>query len=203
MASLITRGERKKQQARIRAGPSTTVFRPIFDTDHLKYRTNPQLRHETEKYFAGELAQKELGKEKRFDLSPTTVEPNYFIPIKKEVDSRTLLGLSNRRLGKLTPQPVGPVTSPIFDTIGKRSQLERKRSPPTSPKNYPGIKGTGVRADKAAKKEFNKTLKKRSADGGKKRRKKTRRKKRKRKTRRKKKKSRRRRKKKSHKRRRN
>ena len=201
MASLITRRERKKQQARIRAGPSTKVYRPIFDTEYKKYRTNPQLRHETERYFEGELAQKELGKEKSFNLSPISVEPNYFIPIKEEVDTRTLLGLSNRRLGKLTPQPVGPVTSPIFDTIGKRSQLERKRSPPTSPKNYPGIKGTGVKAERAAKKEFNKTLKKRSADGGKKRRK-TRRKKRKRKTRRKKKKSRRRKKRKSHKRRR-
>jgi hypothetical protein len=187
MASLVKKEKKKIQKKieRIRAGPGTTVFRPIRG----KYRTNPGLRHETEQFFEGQLALKELEKEKHFQLSPITVtEETHFTPIKESVDTRKDSDSdSSRSFGKLTPQPRG---SPILDIITHRERMLKKgRSPLTSPKNYPGIKGTGDKASKQAREQFNKTLKfKSKIYGGKKRRKTRKRKRRrKRKTRRKKK----------------
>ena len=89
MASLVKEKERKrrerKKKQRIRAGPGTKVFRPIWG----KYKTNPGLRAETENLFRGQLALKELEKEPHFQLSPITVTTDtHFTPIKEGIDIR-------------------------------------------------------------------------------------------------------------------
>jgi hypothetical protein len=180
---LMKEKETKKKIEKIRAGPGTTVFRPIRG----KYRTNPGLRHQTEQYFQGQLALKNLQAEPHFQLSPITVgKERYFTPIKEGVDTRKDSDSdSSRSFGKLTPQPRG---SPILDVLTHRERMLKKgRSPLTSPKNYPGIKGTGEKAAKAAEKEFKKKLTYKKQYGGKRRKTRKRKRRRKRKTRRKKK----------------
>jgi hypothetical protein len=185
---LMKEKETKKKIEKIRAGPGTTVFRPIRG----KYRTNPGLRHQTEQYFQGQLALKNLQAEPHFQLSPITVgKERYFTPIKEGVDTRKDSDSdSSRSFGKLTPQPRG---SPILDVLTHRERMLKKgRSPLTSPKNYPGIKGTGEKAAKAAEKEFKKKLTYKKQYGGKRRKTRKRKRRRKRKTKRKKKRKRRR-----------
>jgi len=177
---LKDREEKAKKVQRMRVGPYSKNYRPIWG----KYKTNPGLRAETENIFRGQLARKELEKE-HFQLSPITVTTQtHFTPIKEGVDTRKDSD-SSRSFGKLTPQPPG---SPIFDTIHRERILKKRRSPITSPKNYPGIKGTGKKASKEAREQFKKTLKyRKNYDGGKRRKTRKRKRRRKRKTRRKKK----------------
>ena len=131
-----------------------------------------------------------MEQEEHFRLSPPLLDEQHFVPINPMVEKKEL-GLGSRSFGKLTPEPEGLSRSPILELI-TREDLLKKRSPPTSPKNYPGKEGTGEKAAAAAEKEFKKNLTYKRQYGGKKRRKtrkrkrrrkrKTRRKKRKRKT---------------------
>ena len=177
MKKKILEKEREAQrihQGRIRAGPGTSVYLPLEGILAL-----PGCREEAECNLLMSRAKQSMKKEKPFRLSPLLIDEHHFVPIKKTVKKEDI-GLGSRSASPLTPEPIGPTRSPILDIITKQD-LVKKRSPPTSPKNYPGKEGTGEKAAKIAQMQHLKTQKHKSKYYGGKKRRKTRKRKRRRK----------------------
>ena len=167
---------------RIRAGPGTSVWQSLEGQFAL-----PGRREEAEWDLMAKRSKEMMGEEEHFRLSPPLLDEQHFVPINPMVEKKEL-GLGSRSFGKLTPEPAGLSRSPILELI-TREDLLKKRSPPTSPKNYPGKEGTGEKAAADAKTQHLKIERTKSKYYGGKKRRKTRKRKRrrKRKTRRKKK----------------